>query len=45
MKVLFEGKEYDSEHGSFFDRGSADSFYCRAPNHIEAEYSDIQVLD
>jgi hypothetical protein len=32
MKVLFEGKEYDSEHGSFFDRGSADSFYCRAPN-------------
>lgn len=25
----FNGKIYDSEHGSFFDRGAADSYYDR----------------
>jgi hypothetical protein len=25
----WNGKTYDSEHGSFFDRGSADSYYGR----------------
>ena len=28
-KVKFEGVEYDSTHGSPFDRGSADSWYSR----------------
>lgn len=25
----FNGKQYDKNHGSFFDRGSADSYYGR----------------
>jgi len=25
----YNGKDYDNEHGSFFDRGSADSYYGR----------------
>lgn len=25
----YKGKTYDCEHGSFFDRGSADSYYGR----------------
>lgn len=25
----YKGKKYDSSHGSFFDRGSADSYYGR----------------
>jgi hypothetical protein len=25
----YNGKTYDAEHGSFFDRGSADSYYGR----------------
>jgi hypothetical protein len=25
----YNGKTYDKEHGSFFDRGSADSYYGR----------------
>ena len=25
----WNGKTYDSEHGSFFDRGAADSYYGR----------------
>lgn len=27
--VEFEGKSYDCNHGSFFDRGAADSYYGR----------------
>jgi hypothetical protein len=27
--VLFQGIEYNAEHGSPFDRGSADSYYSR----------------
>lgn len=32
--VEFEGKSYDCAHGSFFDRGAADSYYnrCRDPH-------------
>lgn len=26
---FYNGKKYDSEHGSFFDRGAADSYYHR----------------
>ena len=26
---FYNGKRYDSEHGSFFDRGAADSYYHR----------------
>lgn len=26
----WKGKKYDGEHGSFFDRGAADSYYNRA---------------
>jgi hypothetical protein len=26
---FYNGKEYDAEHGSFFDRGAADSYYDR----------------
>jgi hypothetical protein len=29
--VEFEGVTYDCSHGSWFDRGSADSYYHRAP--------------
>jgi hypothetical protein len=29
---FYNGKEYDSEHGSFFDRGAADSYYSRDRN-------------
>lgn len=25
----YKGKQYDEKHGSFFDRGSADSYYGR----------------
>jgi hypothetical protein len=25
----YNGKTYDAEHGSFFDRGAADSYYYR----------------
>ncbi len=28
----FNGVSYDKSHGSFFDRGSADSYYHRSPN-------------
>lgn len=28
----WNGKTYDAEHGSFFDRGSADSWYDRPRN-------------
>lgn len=28
----FNGKTYESNHGSFFDRGSADSYYGRPRN-------------
>lgn len=27
--VEFNGKQYDLRHGGPFDRGSADSYYCR----------------
>jgi hypothetical protein len=26
---FYNGKQYDKEHGSFFDRGAADSYYHR----------------
>jgi hypothetical protein len=29
--VEFEGRQYDAGHGSWFDRGSADSYYHRPP--------------
>jgi len=28
----YNGKQYPAEHGSFFDRGSADSYYHRSPD-------------
>jgi hypothetical protein len=28
----YNGKSYDASHGSFFDRGSADSYYGRPRN-------------
>ena len=28
----YKGKTYESNHGSFFDRGSADSYYHRGRN-------------
>ena len=28
----FNGISYENSHGSFFDRGSADSYYHRSPN-------------
>ena len=31
MKVEFLGEVYNSRHGGPFDRGSADSYYGRAP--------------
>lgn len=31
-KVKFNGKIYEQQHGNAFDRGSADSYYDRAPN-------------
>jgi hypothetical protein len=30
--IEFDGKVFDCEHGSFFDRGSADSYYDRGRN-------------
>jgi hypothetical protein len=30
FKVEFQGIEYNAEHGSPFDRGSADSYYGRS---------------
>lgn len=29
---FYNGVKYDSEHGSFFDRGAADSYYHRPMN-------------
>ena len=29
---FYNGKQYDAEHGSFFDRGAADSYYSRPRN-------------
>ena len=31
-KVEFRGVVYQQQHGNWFDRGSADSYYGRAPN-------------
>ena len=31
-KINFNGKIYEQQHGNAFDRGSADSYYHRAPN-------------
>ena len=28
----WKGKKYDGDHGSFFDRGAADSYYARPRN-------------
>jgi len=30
-KVEFKGVVYQQQHGNFFDRGSADSYYGRTP--------------
>lgn len=29
---FYNGKQYDAEHGSYFDRGAADSYYGRPRN-------------
>jgi len=29
---FFQGKQHDTSHGSWFERGSADSYYHRQPN-------------
>jgi hypothetical protein len=29
--TTYNGKQYDDTHGSFFDRGAADSYYHRPP--------------
>ena len=31
-KVEFNGVVYQQQHGNWFDRGSADSYYGRRPN-------------
>jgi hypothetical protein len=31
-KVEFKGVVYQQQHGNWFDRGSADSYYGRRPN-------------
>jgi hypothetical protein len=31
-KVEFKGVVYQQQHGNWFDRGSADSYYGRQPN-------------
>jgi hypothetical protein len=30
MYGVYNGKTYESDHGSFFDRGAADSYYHRS---------------
>jgi hypothetical protein len=44
--VVFQGIEYNAEHGSPFDRGSADSYYSRPQDphwYPEGSYNGTRV--
>lgn len=44
--IEFNGKKYDSRHGGPFDRGSADSWYCRPRDphfYLEESYTSREV--